>query len=161
MPPHLSSIHNCVHRHAQVPKVYSETSHYALYFLSTCRLHSHTHKRTHTHLSLAPRQGKQSVALLTPAALSHHVLRPHIWRTICVTPPNVTGSPSLSLEEAERERGTQKVILGVNVLWISLDASGQSRHTAEQGRVIISRKRTVGRRMETKQLYHTDTSRQR
>lgn len=85
-------------------------------------------------------QGKLSVALLTPTPLSHHVLRPHIWCTICNIPPNVTGSPSPSLEGAGGERGTRKVILGVNVLWTSLDASGQSRHAAERGRVIISRK---------------------
>ena len=98
------------------------------------------HIHTHKHSSSAPRQPRQSVALLTPTPLSHHVLRPHIWCTICITPPNVTGSPSPSLEGAEGERGTRKVILGVNVLWTSLDASGQSRHAAEQRRVIISRK---------------------
>ena len=32
------------------------------------------------------------------------MLRPHIWRAICITPPNVTGSPSPSLGGAERER---------------------------------------------------------
>lgn len=99
----------------------------------------------------------RSTALLIPAPPSHHVLRPHIWCTICITPPNVTGSPSPSLEGAEGERGTRKVILGVNVLWTSLDASGQSRHAAEQGRVIISWKLTTGYQMKTKQLHHTVT----
>lgn len=55
----------------------------------------------------------------------------------------MTGSPSPSLEGAEGERGTRKVILGVNVVWTSLDASGQRRHAAEQGRVIISWKLTT------------------
>lgn len=95
---------------------------------------------TRKHSSLAPRQ---PLALLTPVPLSHHVLWPHIWHTICIAPPNVTGSPSPSPEGAEGERGTWKVILGVNVLWTSLDASGQSRHAAEQGRVIISWKLTT------------------
>ncbi len=104
--------------------------------LKALLLHSPTF--THKHSSSAQRQPRQSVALLTPTPLSHHVLRPHIWCTICITPPNVTGSPSPSLEGAEGERGTRKVILGVNVLWTSLDASGQSRHAAERSRVIIS-----------------------
>lgn len=109
--------------------------------LTAVRLQGYTHTLTHKHSSLAPRQRRQSAALFTPTPPSHHVLRPHIWCTICVTPPNVTGSPSPSLEGAEGERGTRKVILGVNVIWTSLDASGQSRHAAEQCRVVISWKR--------------------
>lgn len=126
-----SAHRNFTHRHTK-KKVHTSL---ASYSSSAARIH------THTHSSLAPRQRRQSAALFTPTPPSHHVLRPHIWCTICVTPPNVTGSPSPSLEGAEGERGTRKVILGVNVIWTSLDASGQSRHAAEQCRVVISWKR--------------------
>lgn len=63
----------------------------------------------------------------------------------------MTGSPSPSLEAAEGERGTQKVILGVNVFWTSLDASGQSIHAAEQYRVIISGK-LIARQQQDKTI---------
>lgn len=127
---YISAHTNFIYRHTQ------KKVHTCFFSLSTSA--ALTHIRTHNHSSPAPRQPRQSVALLTPTPLSHHVLRPHIWCTICITPPNVTGSPSPSLEGAEGERGTRKVILGVNVLWTSLDASGQSRHAAERCRVIIS-----------------------
>lgn len=148
MPLNLSSIHKCTYEHRRFfffssLKIGALRKFTIPSLLKALLLHSPTHTHTQKHSTLAPRQPKQSVALLTPAPISHHVLRPHIWRTICITPPNVTGSPSPSLEGAEGERGTRKVILGVNVLWTSLDASGQSRHAAEPGRVIISWKLTT------------------
>ena len=140
MPLNLSGVYTSAHTHTNF--IHRRTFKKKKFLLSwkhfSCSSCPHPHAQTHS--SSAPRQPRQSVALLTPTPLSHHVLRPHIWCTICITPPNVTGSPSPSLEGAEGERGTRKVILGVNVLWTSLDASGQSRHAAERRGVIISRK---------------------
>lgn len=72
-----------------------------------------------------------------PKQISRHVLWPHICCTICITPPKVTGSPSTSLEGAGKESGGAEGDFGCKCA-LDLDASGRSRHAADEGMVIIS-----------------------
>lgn len=73
-----------------------------------------------------------TAACFTPACLSSRVVATHLVCHLCPSAPSVTGSPSVSLEGTVGGRRTRKVILGENVLWTSLRASGQDRHAAER-----------------------------
>lgn len=76
---------------------------------------------------LTPNTGLKSCDLAAHLVCHLHALPP-------AHTPKVTGSPFSAPEKAEGERGTWKVILSVNALWTSMDASGQSSRDAEQSR---------------------------
>lgn len=60
--------------------------HFYTYRNTRAHAHTHTNVRTRDPQRRGSTRRRREV-LLAPTPLSHHELRPHIWCTICVTPP--------------------------------------------------------------------------